>query len=118
MHQKGAARQCDKYHACLICPGLEAKPEQCPRFNNLCSGCGEQGQACRQMCPFDAMVPLTEEETVRTSAPWFDEPPPLPDVSTEKNALPPKLTLAIRGVGGQGNLFFGRILTQLAFLAG
>jgi indolepyruvate ferredoxin oxidoreductase alpha subunit len=36
----------------------------------------------------------------------------------EKNALPPKLTLAIRGVGGQGNLFFGRVLTQLAFLAG
>jgi indolepyruvate ferredoxin oxidoreductase alpha subunit len=36
----------------------------------------------------------------------------------DKNALPAKLTLAIRGVGGQGNLFFGRVLTQLAFLAG
>jgi indolepyruvate ferredoxin oxidoreductase alpha subunit len=110
--------KCDQCHTCLICPGIEAEPEQYPRFNNLCNGCGEQGQACRQMCPFDAMEPLTEEETVRASAPTFDEPPPLPDVSMEKNALPPKLTLAIRGVGGQGNLFFGRVLTQLAFLAG
>ena len=33
-------------------------------------------------------------------------------------ARPQRLALAIRGVGGQGNLFFGRVLTQLAFLAG
>jgi indolepyruvate ferredoxin oxidoreductase alpha subunit len=32
--------------------------------------------------------------------------------------LPRRLSLAIRGVGGQGNLFFGRVLTQLALLAG
>ena len=32
--------------------------------------------------------------------------------------LPERLSLAIRGVGGQGNLFFGHVLTQLAFLAG
>jgi len=31
---------------------------------------------------------------------------------------PSRLSLAIRGVGGQGNLFFGRVLTQLALLAG
>jgi indolepyruvate ferredoxin oxidoreductase alpha subunit len=112
------ADKCDQCHACLICPGIEAEPEQYPRFNNLCTGCGEQGQACRQMCPFDAMVPLTGQEMVRAGAPAFDEPPPLTGASTEKSALPSKLTLAIRGVGGQGNLFFGRVLTRLAFLAG
>lgn len=31
---------------------------------------------------------------------------------------PPRLSLAIRGVGGQGNLFFGKVLAQVAFLAG
>jgi indolepyruvate ferredoxin oxidoreductase alpha subunit len=32
--------------------------------------------------------------------------------------LPQRLSLAIRGVGGQGNLFFGKALAQMAFLAG
>ena len=33
-------------------------------------------------------------------------------------SLPEKIAVAIRGVGGQGNLFFGKVLTQMAFLAG
>ena len=70
------------------------------------------------MCPFDAMEPLTEEEMGRTSGPKFDEPPAIVSAVVDKDALPQQLTLAIRGVGGQGNLFFGRVLTQLAFLAG
>ncbi len=109
---------CDKCHTCLICPGIEAKPGEFPRFNNLCSGCGEQGQACLQMCPFGAMEPLTEEEMHGISVPKFDEPPAIPSAVVDKDALPQNMTLAIRGVGGQGNLFFGRVLTQLAFLAG
>ena len=110
--------KCDKCHTCLICPGIEAKPGEIPEFNNLCSGCGEQGQACMQMCPFDAMEPLTATDMQKVSAPTFDEPPAIAPVSLDKNGLPAQLTLAIRGVGGQGNLFFGRVLTQLAFLAG
>ena len=110
--------KCDKCYTCLICPGIEAKPGEFPRFNNLCSGCGEQGQACMQMCPFDAMEPLTDEEMVRTAAPRFEEPPAIAQAAVEVTALPPSLSLAIRGVGGQGNLFFGRVLTQLAFLGG
>jgi indolepyruvate ferredoxin oxidoreductase alpha subunit len=110
--------KCDKCHTCLICPGIEAQPGEIPRFNNLCTGCGEQGQACLQMCPFDAMVPLTEGEYVRADGASFETPPENPAVSVPKENLPKKLTLAIRGVGGQGNLFFGRVLTQLAFLAG
>lgn len=38
----------------------------------------------------------------------------LPDASSR----PERLSLAIRGVGGQGNLFFGRVLARVAFLAG
>ncbi len=36
----------------------------------------------------------------------------------QREKLPERLSLAIRGVGGQGNLFFGKVLAQLAFLAG
>jgi indolepyruvate ferredoxin oxidoreductase alpha subunit len=32
--------------------------------------------------------------------------------------VPTRLSVAIRGVGGQGNLFFGKVLTQVALLAG
>lgn len=110
--------KCQRCHTCLICPGIEAKPKEMPQFNNLCSGCGEQGQACMQMCPFGAMELLTEDEMQKTSAPTFDEPPEIPAVSIKQDDLPKQLTVAIRGVGGQGNLFFGRVLTQLAFLAG
>jgi indolepyruvate ferredoxin oxidoreductase alpha subunit len=112
------AEKCDQCHTCLICPGIEAGPDGFPQFNNLCSGCGEQGQACLQMCPFDAMAPLLEEESHRISAPTFDAPPALAPAVVDRDTLPEQLTLAIRGVGGQGNLFFGRVLTQLAFLAG
>lgn len=110
--------KCDKCYACLICAGIEQGPEGFPRFNNLCAGCGEQGQSCMQMCPFKAMVPLTEAERVTTIAPKFAEPPALSDVQLDRNSLPGRLSLAIRGVGGQGNLFFGKVLTQLAFLSG
>jgi indolepyruvate ferredoxin oxidoreductase alpha subunit len=110
--------KCDKCYACMICAGIEVGPEGFPRFTNLCAGCGEQGQSCMQMCPFKAMVPLTEAERVTTSAPKFAEPPALSDVQLDRSSLPGRLSLAIRGVGGQGNLFFGKVLTKLAFLSG
>ncbi|MGD9210743.1 MAG: 2-oxoacid:acceptor oxidoreductase family protein, partial [Desulfobacteraceae bacterium] len=110
--------KCQRCHTCLVCPGIEAKPKEMPQFNNLCSGCGGQQPACMQMCPFGAMEFLEKDEPQRASAPKFDEPPAVAAVSLNSDTLAEQLTLAIRGVGGQGNLFFGRVLTQLAFLAG
>ena len=110
--------KCDKCYSCLICPGIEAGPEGFPRFTNLCSGCGEQGHSCQQMCPFKAMEPLDETERTGKSSQKFAEPPALAEAVVARDLLPGRLSLAIRGVGGQGNLFFGRVLTQLAFLAG
>ena len=110
--------KCDRCHTCLICPGIEAEPEGFPRFTNLCSGCAGQVPACSQMCPFDAMEPLVEEVPTQVTQMAVETPPEITPVTLNTDDLPPRLTLAIRGVGGQGNLFFGRVLTQLAFLAG
>ena len=121
--QKGIRLQinkekCDQCYACLICPGIEKGEDGFPQFTNLCSGCGEQGHSCMQMCPFKAMEPLVDKGAGSKAVARFAEPPALPEVVVDKKSLPERLSLAIRGVGGQGNLFFGRVLTKLAFLAG
>jgi indolepyruvate ferredoxin oxidoreductase, alpha subunit len=122
-HKKGIrltidTEKCQRCHTCLICPGNEAGLEGFPVYNNLCSGCGEGTPACLQMCPFGAIGYLEEGTPQRAAAQVFPEPPVFTPVTPDREALPEKLSLAIRGVGGQGNLFFGRVLTQIAFLAG
>ena len=110
--------KCDKCYTCLMCPGIEKGEDDFPAFTNLCSGCGGNSPACSQMCPFGAMVPITEKAEKKAAKTEIEAPPEIKAVTVDKNALPEKLSVAIRGVGGQGNLFFGRVLTQLAFLAG
>lgn len=110
--------KCTKCHTCLICSGIEEGPEGIPRYNNLCSGCAGENPACLQMCPFDAIEFLAEDEKEKAVGAKFPEPPELVIPEQGRSGFPERLTLAIRGVGGQGNLFFGRVMTQLAFLAG
>ena len=112
--------QCKQCGACQICPGITMGPEEIPQFTNLCSGCGESTPACLQMCPTGALGYLDDraKKTAVTAAPSVAEPPAISPVYPDKAALPQRISVAIRGVGGQGNLFFGRVFTQLAFLAG
>ena len=111
--------KCKRCGLCNICPGVEVDAEGYPVFNNLCTGCVSNTPACLQMCPTGALQVADGEEKVKAAkvelkpAPEKNELPEL-----KKTDLPPRLSVAIRGVGGQGNLFFGRVLTQLAFLAG
>jgi indolepyruvate ferredoxin oxidoreductase alpha subunit len=110
--------KCTKCHTCLICSGIEEGPEGIPQFNNLCTGCAGENPACLQMCPFDAIEFLGDDEKEKAVGASFPEPPELVMPEQDRSGFPERLTLAIRGVGGQGNLFFGRVMTQLAFLAG
>jgi indolepyruvate ferredoxin oxidoreductase, alpha subunit len=56
---------------------------------------------------------------VKQATPRVEFPAPPAELSeAAKIEGPARLTVAIRGVGGQGNLFFGRVLTQLALQAG
>jgi indolepyruvate ferredoxin oxidoreductase alpha subunit len=106
--------KCKKCSRCNICPGIEADDSKTPHFTNLCAYCGSRTPVCKQRCPFGAIVPVTESEEKK------DKPPVLPKVSDakagtlRKEALPAALRVAIRGIGGQGNLFFGKVLAEVA----
>ena len=115
------ASLCRKCGRCLICPGIEASEDGTPRWNNLCSGCVSQKPACLQMCPANA-ISVAEPGSAASSACSSTSLPAGPE-SIDAPALetirrPERLSLAIRGVGGQGNLFFGKVLAQVALLAG
>ena len=113
------AEACSKCGACLICPGLEPGADGAPRVNHLCTGCGGQTPACAQMCPTGILKAVDLKDLDLPALPVYAEPPQVletPDLSGID--LPSRLSLAIRGVGGQGNLFFGHVLSQLALLAG
>ncbi len=111
---------CKRCGSCLICPGIEASEDKTPRWNNLCSGCVSKTPACAQMCPVQAIhvaEPVTDG--VAGTVVKLDKAPEPADVAPlSADERPSRLSLAIRGVGGQGNLFFGKVLAQMAFVAG
>ncbi|MBN2550505.1 MAG: 2-oxoacid:acceptor oxidoreductase family protein [Anaerolineales bacterium] len=110
---------CSKCNACLICPGLELDAEGVPFANILCSGCGGHTPACVQMCPTGVLKAVDLLDLNLPAMPEYAEPPQDFEISAAPaDNYPARLSIAIRGVGGQGNLFFGHVLTQLAFLAG
>ena len=113
------AELCKKCGACLICPGLELDADGVPRVNNLCSGCGGAAPACVQSCPTHVLKAVDLAELDLPPAPEYPVPPKEIEIpALSKAAFPTRLSLAIRGVGGQGNLFFGSVMSQLAILAG
>jgi indolepyruvate ferredoxin oxidoreductase alpha subunit len=110
---------CKKCNICLICPGLELDENGIPAINNLCSGCGGSAPACVQSCPYNVLKAVDLKDLNLPAMPKFAVPPEeLKIPAMTRAGFPKRLSLAIRGVGGQGNLFFGSVLSKLAFLAG
>jgi indolepyruvate ferredoxin oxidoreductase alpha subunit len=109
---------CKQCNACLICPGLELNADGVPVINYLCSGCGGMTPSCVQMCPTGVLKAVDIKDLNLPARPVYPEPPDGFDKPVDSSAFPERLSIAIRGVGGQGNLFFGSVLSQLALLAG
>ncbi len=106
--------KCKKCGRCNICPGIKFDNDGVPHYTNLCINCGGNTQVCMQRCPFEAIVPID-----KTLADKKETPPPSAPLTFEKRTvkkedLPPSLRIAIRGIGGQGNLFFGKVLSEVA----
>jgi indolepyruvate ferredoxin oxidoreductase alpha subunit len=112
-------QDCKKCSACLICPGLEIGPDGVPVVNNMCSGCAGSNPACIQMCPTNVLKVVDLKDLKLPAKPKLATPPQAIETpQIPGTGVPSRLSVAIRGVGGQGNLFFGHVLTQLAILAG
>ena len=103
---------CKSCGICNMCPGIELDEEKSPHFTNLCTNCAEGEQVCMQLCPFDAMEVMTEAGAPQT-LPDLQKIQEFKKVEMDGGRLPESLRLAIRGIGGQGNLFFGKILADM-----
>ncbi len=112
--------KCKRCKQCAtVCAGIELDDDNTPKWNNLCNGCVMQNPVCLQNCKFDAISidRDVKADDKSSSAPKLADAPESLTLEAVENA-PERLSLGIRGVGGQGNLFFGKALSQMAFLAG
>jgi indolepyruvate ferredoxin oxidoreductase alpha subunit len=104
--------KCKNCGLCDMCPGIELDDDKAPHFTSLCTNCGSNTQVCMQICPLDAIVPIKEKaKKSRRKARKLDAAR-IPKVKAQQ--LPEILRVAIRGIGGQGNLFFNRVLSEVA----
>jgi indolepyruvate ferredoxin oxidoreductase alpha subunit len=103
---------CKKCFRCNICPGIEFDEDKKPHFTNLCTFCGSSTPVCMQRCPFGVIIP-DENAMGKISQPKFDKVGEIKIPANVKYQLPESLRLAIRGIGGQGNLFFGKALSEV-----
>ncbi|HQI44652.1 MAG TPA: 2-oxoacid:acceptor oxidoreductase family protein, partial [Bacteroidales bacterium] len=103
---------CKKCFRCDICPGIQFDDEKTPHFTNLCSNCGGSTPVCMQRCPFNAII-FDEHPTEKNTFPELKKLPETKTTELTHADLPESLRVAIRGIGGQGNLFFGKILSEV-----
>jgi len=104
-------RTCD---LCDICPGIEFDDQRKPHFTSLCTNCAGNPQVCMQRCPFNAIVVRDVTKEAKTPLPRPAKAEEISEMRIAKENLPASLRVAIRGIGGQGNLFFGRVLSEVA----
>jgi len=104
--------KCKNCGLCDICPGIETDQNKTPHFTNLCTNCGAKTPVCLQRCALEAIVPIDDES--QTHMRELPKPEAVEAVNISKDKLPQSLRVAIRGIGGQGNLFFGRVLSEMA----
>ncbi len=106
--------KCKNCDLCDICQGIETDEDKTPHFTSLCTNCGSNTPICMQCCPFDAIVFSDKREKVDVALPNLPKPKAIETVHIDRGQLPASLRVAIRGIGGQGNLFFGKVLSEVA----
>ncbi|MFQ9492595.1 MAG: 2-oxoacid:acceptor oxidoreductase family protein [Bilophila wadsworthia] len=113
---QGACRKCGRCH---ICPGIEDSEDGTPRWNNLSFRLRVLHARLSPDVPVQGPFRRGLQHG-NGSRNCHASPCSRGHRRSSRRFLPAssRLSLAIRGVGGQGNLFFGKVLAQVAFLAG
>lgn len=106
--------KCKYCDLCNICPGIEMDEKQTPHFTSLCTNCGASSPVCVQRCPLDAIIPMSMSAKLTDEKIDFEKEEFVEAIDENRNSLPESLRVAIRGIGGQGNLFFGKVLSEVA----
>lgn len=105
--------QCLMCGACDVCPGIDVNPGEVPAFNRLCTRCGEGAELCVAACPVQA-ISSVRQSTNPIPHPYAAVALRESDSSTDTyEPLPSAVRVAVCGVGGQGNLFLGKVLAQV-----
>jgi indolepyruvate ferredoxin oxidoreductase, alpha subunit len=103
---------CTRCFRCDICPGVEFDDDKKPHFTSMCSNCGSSTPVCMQRCPFGAII-YDDEAIKKIERPKFEKVEAIKIPDEDNYQLPESLRVAIRGIGGQGNLFFGKVLSEV-----
>lgn len=105
---------CKRCRRCNICPGIEPDDSGLPHFTSQCSNCGSNPQVCQQRCPHDAIQNIDLSKLTKPALPELQNIEKIELPKIDRSLLPDSLRVAIRGIGGQGNLFFGKVLSEIA----
>jgi indolepyruvate ferredoxin oxidoreductase alpha subunit len=111
-------QKCTRCGICSACPGIDFSPLSFPVLNPLCTRCGSGSELCVTLCPSGALHVKNKLHKVHSceiitgkSAKDIKKTVKLPsDINAN---LPDALRVLICGVGGQGNLFMGKVLTHV-----
>ncbi len=105
---------CTNCGRCEICPGIGRDENKKLHFTESCTDCGENLQVCMQRCPHNAILPMDVPVAEGVEFPKLNL---LKELTLREEVvreeLPASIRMAVRGVGGQGNLFFGKVLTEV-----
>jgi len=104
---------CTNCGRCEICPGIGRDENKKLHFTELCTDCGDNHQVCMQRCPHNAILPMDVPVVKDVEFPTMNLISELSIKKEELINLPESIRMAVRGVGGQGNLFIGKVLTEV-----
>jgi len=101
---------CIQCGLCDVCPSIDFDSDKYPIIGKDCTLCGSGEPLCIQACPKNAihLVERVKPEPINV-IPSNDLTIP----QFEQEDFEGIFRLGVRGVGGQGNLFIGRVLAQV-----
>jgi indolepyruvate ferredoxin oxidoreductase alpha subunit len=105
---------CIKCGKCSVCPAIDYLPTYYPEINSLCTRCGSGNELCVQLCPAGALSIKENQYAIHNCKVISKDSINVGKLSDEiKSVFPDTLRVLICGVGGQGNLFMGKVLTNI-----